>query len=515
MTETATTSIVRQTTTRLPKIAWAVVIAGVAVRLLLQVFKSDNLSTDPDAYVRLSQSLANGLGFSSFGATDPTAFRPPLFPFLLAIPQWLGLSTIVSIAVVQLASSALMIIATFKLAALMGLRQRGATLAACVVVCDPLLLFYSTLPMTEVMSAAFLTWAAVFILQIWQRLSADIFKGIFTCGILAGCCFGFGGLCRPILFVACALSSILLFVAAAFHCRTFYLRELKGRAERINAKEPSRSQPNASANAVTLGEDLEQMQGHRKQSRRTRDANRLAAASVPAIVAALILSPWVVRNAACFNQFIPATTHGGYTLLLGNNPVFYSEVVNKPGQPRWNGASLDRWNQQLSQEMAAAEIPPRDEVGRDRWMYARAKANINADPTSFQKACLLRLKRFSAVVPTAAAENGTTTKILVGLFYGLIAMGLLTQLLINMKPIFLSKAKSGRILQPWILWSLVVAFVMMHSVYWTNTRMRAPLMPVLIVLAVMSYSTVGHKLLNGWRRQADERPALPSSQASS
>ena len=35
---------------------------------------------------------------------------------------------------------------------------------------------------------------------------------------------------------------------------------------------------------------------------------------------ALGLAPWLARNAIQFRAFIPATTHGGYTLALGNNP---------------------------------------------------------------------------------------------------------------------------------------------------------------------------------------------------
>ena len=507
MTETATTSITGQTTTKLPKIAWAVVIAAVVVRFILLLLKSDNLLTDPDAYVRLSKSLAEGSGFSTFGSTKATAFRPPLFPFVLAVPQWCGLSTVVGIAIVQLASSAMLIIATMKLGMLMKLRPRDSVLTACVVACDPLLLIYTTLPMTEVLSAAFLTWAAVFILQIWQKLAGDAFRGIFVCGILAGCCFGFGGLCRPVLFVACALSSVLLFAATAIRSPAFYLRELK---HRMNLLQDRAERLANKTTETTIGEDLEQMQTHRIRSLQKRTGSRLLAASVPAIVAAVILSPWVLRNAVYFEQFIPATTHGGYTLLLGNNPVFYAEVVNQAGQPRWQGDSLSRWNLKLEQDIKADGISAADEVGRDRWMYARAKSNINADRVSFYKACKLRIKRFCAIIPIAAAESGAISKTLVGLFYGFVAVGLVIQFLVNSKQLFSSTAGFGHPLQPWFLWSMISAFLIMHSVYWTNTRMRAPLTPILIVLAALSYSAIARRLLKQIRSpHHGEQKSLP------
>ena len=40
-------------------------------------------------------------------------------------------------------------------------------------------------------------------------------------------------------------------------------------------------------------------------------------------VAAIVVSPWVIRNQRVFGKPIVTTTHGGYTLLLGNNPSFY------------------------------------------------------------------------------------------------------------------------------------------------------------------------------------------------
>ena len=475
MNATATTSSDRQVTVRFTKLVWAIVIAGVGLRLCVQILMAGNLNTDPDAYVQLSQTLAAGNGFSGTGSTTPTAFRPPLFPLLLAIPQWLGISGTISIATVQLVASALLLIATFYLAKLIKLGQVSATIAVATVACDPLLLVYSSFPMTEVVAAAFLTWAAVFMLQIRQRLSvvcaeSTSIKSVVGVGLFAGCCFGFGGLCRPILFVACAISSIVFFLATMFH-------------------------------------DLSAMTSFRKNGKVEAMGRgllkRLMAASIPALVAAIILCPWVIRNAVHFEHFIPATTHGGYTLLLGNNPVFYAEVVNRPDQPRWAGDSLQKWNQLLENEMQAAGIPQADEVRRDHWMYERAKANIAADPVSFRRACLLRMKRFGAIVPTAAIEKGTAAKVLIGLFYGIIALGLVVQPVSDLGGFFYSRDETQPKQFPaWLLWSIVFAFAMMHSVYWTNTRMRAPLTPLLIALSVVGYRSMGSWYFGylKWRR---------------
>jgi len=51
----------------------------------------------------------------------------------------------------------------------------------------------------------------------------------------------------------------------------------------------------------------------------------------------LVLSPSMIRNLALFGEPVWTTTHGGYTLALANNPVYYRNVLD--GEP-WPG--LDR-----------------------------------------------------------------------------------------------------------------------------------------------------------------------------
>lgn len=443
MIESESTSAAAKTHRKMPRAAWGILFVAVVVRWGLQVLKVENLTTDPDAYVRLSESLAAGNGFSIEGSQLPTAFRPPLFPILLAVPQMLGLSAIFSVAIVQLVSSILLLIATWKISNLIGLSQGFALLALVTVALDPLLLLYSTIPMTEVPAAAFLAWASVYTLATWQAVSAGNLRSAVKSGILAGAYFGFGGLCRPILFVACAATSVVLFFAALL------VRQVP-------------RQDNLTSNVV----------------------KNIIAVCLPAIAAGVVLSPWVIRNAVQLGHFVPATSHGGYTLLLGNNPVFYSEVVNAAGQPRWEGKSLNQWNEGLARDMKRDGIQPADELGRDRWMYARAKSNIASDRTSFWKACRLRLRRLAALVPAASDGIPSVVKWSIGTFYAIVALGLLLQLC------SMFRFSSGDRPASLLLWSLVVAFVVIHSVYWTNTRMRAPLMPVLIVLAAMGYQFV-------------------------
>ena len=40
-----------------------------------------------------------------------------------------------------------------------------------------------------------------------------------------------------------------------------------------------------------------------------------------------VLLPWAVRNALVLAEPIITTTHGGYTLALANNEVYYRDIL--------------------------------------------------------------------------------------------------------------------------------------------------------------------------------------------
>jgi 4-amino-4-deoxy-L-arabinose transferase-like glycosyltransferase len=64
-------------------LAWALVLVALAVRLIYAVSLPIAPTKDAADYDRLAWNLVEGRGFTSDGV-NPTAFRPPLFPFFLA-----------------------------------------------------------------------------------------------------------------------------------------------------------------------------------------------------------------------------------------------------------------------------------------------------------------------------------------------------------------------------------------------------------------------------------------------
>jgi len=131
------------------------------------------------------------------------------------------------------------------------------------------------------------------------------------------------------------------------------------------------------------------------------------------------------------------------------------------------------------------------ELRYDRWMRGQALAHIAADPRSFVRACWLRVRRFWGLMPIeGASDQAAWVRYGTGTFYTLTFLGAIAGV------IHIVRQRSAR----WIPSLLMIAgFMSVHLFYWTNIRMRAPLVPILAVLAAL-----------GWCRLLRVRGAGPS-----
>jgi hypothetical protein len=198
----------------------------------------------------------------------------------------------------------------------------------------------------------------------------------------------------------------------------------------------------------------------------------LTAAALLAAMA-VALSPWIVRNYRQFGRWSAGTSHGGYTLLLGNNSGFYEFLRRASWGQVWDSQALDeRYNRVKTQVH-------NDEFAADHWAYQQAFACIRRQPGTFAYASLVRVARLWGLVPHQVAPSESTVEQLirygVGIWYtfvfGLAAIGL-----VALRRTWFQTA--------WV-WgiSLCLAFTAVHALYWSNLRMRAPLMPVVCLLA--------------------------------
>lgn len=387
--------------------------------------RHDTLQSDPDGYRRLARNL---LGEGVFGDGEtPTAYRPPLYPLLL-VPCMAVEDQNLSYFAIRLLHVVLgvgTVAATLWLGARWKL-GRWSLLAALLVAFDPILINQSLLVMTETLATCLAALALVALTWFDERPS-------MVRAALVGCCLGLAALCRPTFL---PWAGLVLVVEAW---------RLKG--WRSKAKY-----------GVALCASL-----------------------------LLTLAPWAARNQLQFGRPIVTTTHGGYTLLLGNNRNYYAFLETAERGQVWSSRALD--DEVAAWTFAARSPYPSDlELVYDGHEYDLAKQVIREQPGMFLYASLLRVSRLWGVLPqqVEGAKRSNTLRYATGAWYlaefalGAIGLAVLRKRLLR---------------SPW-LWAalLAVTFTSVHAVYWTDMRMRAPLVPFIALVAARGAAAFGDRI---------------------
>ncbi len=431
----------------------SILLCCVGLRFGVVVLRFDELNNDPDSYLGIARNLSLGNGYSTPGTDTPTTFRPPLYPVLITAISSEELAW--GRGLLNLLAAAGSLVLIWKSAEHLGLSRSGRILAALIYGLDPLLLRYSSLSMTETIASfmsALLLWRLTVPAGATDvRLAhSSIWRDAFMTGIIFGLCV----LTRPTYWVFAALYSAYL--------------------------------------------------GWQFLRFRSVEASTFLRRSFAVVVGvALVVSPWLVRNLIVLDAPILMTTHGGYTILLGNNEAFYEEVVNQPFGTVWdgsNGPGQAVWANNINLKMD--QIGLKAEVDRDRWMSSLAKETIRNHPELFLKACLLRFARFWNVVPSGPAAEHVHGSVLyaVGIYYTVIWFLLVT----GSVSLFREETNSRQRWVPIVI--LVISFTTLHLVYWSNVRMRAPIVPALALIAgavtTGTTSMMAHRLKRLYQRSS-------------
>lgn len=420
---------------------WCIVIVSLLVRGILAWKQPALLTDDADGYLAHAQLVAEHQGFVGPYTLRPTAFRPPAYPLLLAIALAAKLPAAMAVLLIHFVSTALCVVMTARLADQLCFSRSAILGSALLIALDPLLLRYSIQPMTELPCAALLISALV--LYITSLSPCDSGCSWYAASG-AGLLLAIGALIRPTLLVVAVLLTL--------H------RVLRQPVPLLSSK-------------ITWH-------------------HRLRPAAVFAVAFACGLSPWIVRNAFQFHAFIPATTHGGYTLALGNNPDFYRDVIRGSDTFPWDGKALDQWQQASLRQARLAGVDVASETAMDAWYYTLGIQAIRQSPGSFLQACGLRLQRFWSV--STAEHNSRMQNTLLSVWYGALWTGVLVAACLQLK------RRNIGLCAP--LWLCIAAFCLMHTVYWTDTRMRTPVMPVMIPLSVQGWSMIWGAIRTGQRK---------------
>jgi 4-amino-4-deoxy-L-arabinose transferase-like glycosyltransferase len=406
----------------------ALLVATALLRTAVVWAWREGLTQDPDAYLRYARTLLEHGTFLRNGA--PSAWRPPLYPLLLAVCLTLPGPISVWIGVLHVTcgvATTWLVVSTGRLWNL----GRAALVAGMLVALDPILLGESVRVMTETVA----TLAAAAAMLAGARLCS---RPTALSAALSGIAIGLAALCRPAFLVW----GLCLLPLAGW---TF---------------------------------------------RRERPLRILAVYSLGLSAA---LSPWAVRNAVSLGMPIVTTSHGGYTLLLANNPYFYRFLqTRKPGEIWDSSQFVADWQ---SRRHALAG---KNEINEDRLAYRLARSNICQAPLAFARACIYRLATFWRLAPYRVGQLGGWASIIVRLLITLWYFGLFACAILGL--LEFERQRAPRTWLPALL--LAISLSAVHTVYWTDMRMRAPAMPAVVLLAA-----AGGQRLAAWRLRRSSRRA--------
>ena len=437
----------------------ALLLFTLVVRGGLMIARIEQLQADPDRYELIAHNMVRFAVFSDDDPADvgslrgdprPSAYRPPLYPVLLSNLA-IGRNLIIhsgAIAAAHLAMGLATVWLTWLIARALGLGWASYA-AGVLVACDPILLNQQSLVMTE-------TLAALCTVLAWGLLVRFHFDRNWWNAALAGGALGLASLCRPTYLPWLALSVVI----------SLLLKPEK----LLPAKKPESAHP------------------------QHQIALRVLNTTAMLVGGLGMISPWVVRNYQTFQQPLITTTHGGYTLYLANNRHFYrylrEDQTGLPWEPRtpteWAGGALNyqqsfrgERRSEIDGQVAKGLLNVDDEFALNAFESMLGQQAIQDDPAGFLLAAWYRMRQLWSPLPYKLSADESRGRML--LRYLTAAWYLAMYALVIAGCVRLH----GELLRsPW-LWSVMLCaiFTGVHTLYWCNLRMRAPLMPIVAVIA--------------------------------
>jgi hypothetical protein len=462
---------------------WWFLSAIFVFRLSVIAIPATILLTDPDSYLTLAKQFAASgtYGFADTnGAVQPTAFRPPLYPAVIALTiKFFGQPSVIAIGILH------SLLATCSAAFLLLIGRRLAvpytSLVAIMFSLDPLLVRQSQLLMTETLAttvALLSWWLCIQAYEVLEDKNSLVRKKslLLIVALIAGMSFGIATLTRPTAIIWLGLI-LMTFLAQVI-----------------------------STSAIFTGAAFTSMRAERSA--------RVQVIAAMLIGSMTIIAPWMIRNQITIGKPIWATTHGGYTLLLANNPILYDHLASGSLSRDWDEdrfhklwanrdkmdpMSEDFWHQEMSIKQNVATgasglsidpFPNRDEKSNEM-----SNNNLNLhlhreiiEDQLAQKVAIATMRERPAIAvwstvvrlgwlwtPLPNPRPNSSSKWVICIWYlGLYGLALLGAY----------KLGAANKSLPWFIgWLLVLSVTMVHAVYWSNMRMRAPALPMLYLLA--------------------------------
>jgi hypothetical protein len=192
----------------------------------------------------------------------------------------------------------------------------------------------------------------------------------------------------------------------------------------------------------------------------------------------VVLSPWIVRNYAVYGRFVPTTLNVGESLYDGWNP-------NADG-----GSDMKFVDER--KRMHGTEASPADEIAEDAFWKSSALAWAKENPGRVVELAAVKLWRYWSPWPNAAEFQSPIVVVGCTVFSVLVYAGALLGVVVCWR--------TGR----WNLLALglvpALYFAVLHAVFVSSVRYRAPAMPMLEVLAGFGFA---------WWVSREAKPSAP------
>lgn len=415
--------------------SWSVVIAlAIASRVLaILVLQSHTIPRSTFEHGEIAANLLKGRGFSVMflGADGPTSQQAPIYPAFVAVFYAIGgIESPRSLLMLQLTQAAiggLMALGVMRLVREVAPSQtRMAIVAGLISALHPTLIYSATHVQVAVIATTLLTWTLALAYKAGRTGSRiDAASCGMTLGLLA--------LTDPILALAAP----------------------------------------AVVWAVAMG-------------RGWRAAPRLVA--LAAVVAGLIIAPWIARNAKVHGEFVFIKSSFGYAFWQGNCALSEGtdKVVRRSVETALNSSEggLKGLNEALWKARHEAgylddialtradyaTLSKLSEPARSRLLFARAMDDIRHDPWRYPRLCLRRLRYFILFDET----NPKTRSLAYRVPHVLLTLGAMIGLVV------MPRTVRRRLGPTFLTAALIAAF---HAATIVSARFHVPIEPLMAIWA--------------------------------
>lgn len=366
---------------------------------------SDSSSSfyDEHDYVTLGTNIADGIGYSLDGQSA-TAFRPPGFPAVLSIVA-LVQPHLSSLRIANaLLAGVVVVLGAALVRTLAGSLE--AVIAAVLLTASPIALYTATKVYPQTFAAVLLLTAVIAVLRVERSEQS---RARYGWAVLAG-------VSLSALTLTVPNHGITIVVAAAW-----LLWRLRARVVPVLA--------------------------------------------VLAVVVALPIGAWALRNYATFDAVVPVSSNGGLNLLLGNTD----------GAGAGTGTMVD-----ISEHQAEAHRRGYDEVETDDYYRDQAVEWITDDPVRAARLYSAKVLNTFAVeqeLATADQQPSTATTVLVAVTY----LPVLLLFLVRPALTRIAPWRRGEMLVIGIFWANVFA----TALAFTRIRFRVPLDPLMVAIVAV------------------------------